>query len=148
MYGQALRILERCSKSEWGEQHLENLRQKLLERNYPNNLIWEKFEKAKTKSRRVLIHQQRKNNQKDDKVRLIFTHNEGNPPLHKWLREVKSCLVKNERAKSLGSNIQICYSQPKNLKRLGTGSKIKLIIFAEFSAKGVPPHPHPNAENN
>ena len=109
VYGQALRILERCSKSEWGEQHLENLRQKLLERNYPNNLICEKFEKAKTKSRRVLIHQQRKNNQKDDKVRLIFTHNEGNPPLHKWLREAKSCLVKNERAKSLGSNIQICY---------------------------------------
>ena len=24
VYGQALRILERCSKSEWGEQHLEN----------------------------------------------------------------------------------------------------------------------------
>ena len=30
---------------------------------------------------------------------------------------------------------------------LGKGSKIKLIIFAEFSAKGVPPHP-PFAENN
>ena len=29
---------------------------------------------------------------------------------------------------------------------LGKGSKIKLIIFAEFSAKGVPPPPF--AENN
>ena len=80
VYGQALRILERCSKSEWGEQHLENLRKKLLERNYPNKLISEKFEKAKSKSRRGLVNQQRKISQKDDKVRLIFTHNECNPP--------------------------------------------------------------------
>ena len=32
--------------------------------------------------------------------------------------------------------------------RLGKGSKIKLIIFAEFSAKGVPPPHPPFAENN
>ena len=33
-------------------------------------------------------------------------------------------------------------------KPLGKGSKIKLIIFAEFSAKGVPPPHPPFAENN
>ena len=55
-----------------------------------------------------------------EKAKLIFTHNGGNPPLHKWLREAKSCLVKNEKAKSLGENIQICFSQPRNLKRLVT----------------------------
>ena len=36
VYGQALRIMERCSKPEWGNQHLENLRKKLKERNYPD----------------------------------------------------------------------------------------------------------------
>ena len=120
MYGQALRILERCSKPKWGEEHLENLRKKLQERNYPDKLIKEKFSKAKSKSRADLIHQKRKNSQNDGKVRLIFTHNEGNPPLHKWLREAKSCLVKNERAKAIGENIQICFGQPRNLKRLVT----------------------------
>ena len=118
VYGQALRILERCSKKEWGEEHLENLRQKLKNRNYPEKLINESFSKAKLKSRTELIHQKRKKPQSDDKVRLIFTYNEGNPPLHKWLREAKNCLVKNEKAKSLGRNIQICYKQPRNLKRM------------------------------
>ena len=112
--------MERCSKPEWRDQHLENLRGKLQERNYPDTLISEKFSKAKEKSRKELIFQNRSRRQGDDKVRLIFTHNGGNPPLHKWLREAKSCLVKNERAKSIGKSIQICYKQPKNLKTLVT----------------------------
>ena len=126
VYGQALRILERCSKKEWGEEHLENLRQKLSNRNYPEKLISASFSKAKLKSRTELIHQKRKKPQSDDKVRLIFTYNEGNPPLHKWLREAKNCLVKNEKAKSLGRNIQICYKQPRNLKRMVVKHKIQV----------------------
>ena len=120
VFGQALRILERCSKPEWRDQHLENLKVKLKERNYPDTLISEKFSIAKEKSRKELIFQNRKRRQGDDKVRLIFTHNGGNPPLHKWLREARSCLVKDERAKSLGKNIQIGFRQPKNLKALVT----------------------------
>ena len=35
VYGQALRIIERCSRAEsWGA-HLENLKAKLVKRNYP-----------------------------------------------------------------------------------------------------------------
>ena len=102
---------------------MENLRTKLKERNYPDKLIIEKFSKAKLKSRIDLINQKRKNAENDEKVRLIFTHNVGNPPLHKWLREAKSCLVKNEKAKSIGQNIQICFKQPKNLRRLVTQKK-------------------------
>ena len=52
----------------------------------------------------------------DDKVRGIFTHNKGNPPLHQWFREAKKCLIKDDRAKALGDNFQICYRQPKNLR--------------------------------
>ena len=36
------------------------------------------------------------------------------------LREAKKCLVKNEKAKLLGNKLQICYSQPKNIKRIIT----------------------------
>ena len=102
---------------------MENLREKLKERNYHDKLISEKFSKAKLKSRSDLINQARKDSKNDGKVRLIFTHNEGNPPLHKWLREAKSCLVKNEKAKSLGKDIQICFRQPRNLKSLVTQRK-------------------------
>ena len=56
-------------------------------------------------------------------VRLIFTHNQTNPPLHKWLRESKYLLARNEKAKALGKNIQICTKQPKNLQRLVGGLK-------------------------
>ena len=120
IYGQAVRILERCSESNSADIHLDNLKAKLIERNYPENLIKQKFSKAKKKSRTDLIFQQRRSRKEDDKVRLIFTHNEGNPPLHKWVRDARKCLLKNERAKKLGSNIQICFKQPKNLKRLVT----------------------------
>ena len=126
IYSQAIRILERCSKPDDANQHLENLKTKLVTRNYPEKIISEKFSEAKKKNRRDLIYQQRiENTVQKDKVRLIFTHNGGNPPLHKWLREAKKYLVKNEKAKALGEKIQICYSQPKNLKRIVTENKIK-----------------------
>ena len=57
-------------------------------------------------------------------MRLIFTHNRGNPPLHVWLREGKRCLVKNEKAKLLGEKLQISYRQPKSIKRIVTQKKI------------------------
>ena len=91
-----------------------------MNRNYPENLIDEKFHLAKKKSRGDLINQKRRRNVGDDKVRLIFTHNRGNLPLHQWLRQSKKCLLKNEKAKKIGDKIQICHSQPKNLKCLLT----------------------------
>ena len=93
IYGQALRILERCSESDSAEAHLDNLKQKLVERNYPEELIDQKFLKAKQRSRNDLIHQSRKGKRGDGKVRLIFTHNEGNPPppqVDKGCKEVSS----------------------------------------------------------
>ena len=95
IYGQAIPILERCSKPEDRDSHLENLRLKLSERNYPNKLISEKNSEAMKTSRGELLQKNRnKNRKQDDKVRLMFTHNRGNPPLHMWLREAKKCLVK------------------------------------------------------
>ena len=102
---------------------LENLKEKLMKRNYPEKLINEKFSQAKKKSRTELINQHRRQNKEDGKMRLIFTHNRGNPPLHQWLRVAKKCLIKNEKAKSLGDKVQICYKQPKNLKRMVGQSK-------------------------
>ena len=121
VYGQALRIIERCSKPEDRDTHLENLKSKLEARSYPEKLINDKFSEAKKKSRKNLIYQNRKKkNMSDGKVRLIFTHNKGNPPLNMWLREVKKCLIKNEKAKEIGDKMQVCFGQPKNIKRIVT----------------------------
>ena len=101
---------------------MENLQAKLVERNYPIELIEEQFSKAKKKDRKELIFQQRKNKNGDKKTRLIFTHNEGNPPLHKWIRESKKFL-ETPKAKKIGEGIQVAFKQPKNIKQLLTGSK-------------------------
>ena len=76
------------------------------------------------KDRRSLIFQQRKERKKsDDKVRLIMTHSQANPPIHKWLRESKHLLARNDEAKALGNKIQIGSKQPKNLQRIAGGQK-------------------------
>ena len=122
IYSQALRIVERCSKAGDVEEHFNNLKEKLMDRNYPEKLVDEKFRKAKQKNRRELIFQARKQQKSDDKVRLLFTHSSANPPIHKWVRESKKQLLRNDEAKNLGKRIQIASKQPKNLQRLVTSS--------------------------
>ena len=120
VYSQALRVIERCSKVEDLEKNLDILAKKLSERNYPDSLIKEKFEKAKKLSRTEIL-KNRKKKIADDKVRGIFTHNDANPPLQKWIRLSKKSLIKNDKAKALGDRIQIGWRQNKNLQRLTCG---------------------------
>jgi hypothetical protein len=90
------------------------LKTKFEQRNYPSDLIESQFQKAKRKERRALIFQAPKpKNGRDDKVRLIFTHNQANPPINQWVREAKHLLRKNEKAKNIGSRIQVASRQPK-----------------------------------
>ena len=55
VYGQALRIVERCSKSEDAETHLEKFKSKLKERNYPESVIDNKISEARKVNRGDLI---------------------------------------------------------------------------------------------
>ena len=59
-YSQALRVIERCSRQEQVDIHLENLKGKLIEKNYPEKVIDDKFKMAKKKDRKEIIFQQRK----------------------------------------------------------------------------------------
>ena len=123
-YSQALRIMERCATTTDRDTHFTNLESKLVQRNYPQELVTQQIARAKTKERKGLIFQQRKNKAKsDDKVRLIFTHGAANPPIHMWIREGKKLLSRNEQAKSMGDRIQICSKQPKNLLRIAGGGE-------------------------
>jgi hypothetical protein len=119
-----LRVVERCAKPEDRDEHLSNLKEKFLDRNYPPNLIEQQFERAKSKERKSLIFQNRKDKSKPDrKVRLMFTHTKSNPPIHSWVRQCKKLLARNDLAKDIGSRIQIGNRQPKNLQRIVGGCK-------------------------
>ena len=105
---------------------MENLRGKLEERNYPGNIIEKQFEKTKEKSRKSLIFKQRKNFREQNganKVRLMFTHTQANPPIHMWIRQSKKLLSRNDKAKEIGGRIQIGSRQPKNFQRIIGGCK-------------------------
>ena len=124
-YSQALRVVERCATTADRDFHLDNLRGKLEARNYPASVIDKKFDEAKEKSRKSLIFKQRKNFNANgaNKVRLMFTHTQANPPIHMWIRQGKKLLARNDKAKEIGGRIQIGSRQPKNLQRLIGGSK-------------------------
>ena len=123
VYCQALRIIERCSTSNLAQPHLLQLKERFLERSYPEDIINEQIQKAESKDRRSLIYKQRKQNSNSEKkVRLIFTNNQSNPPIHQWIREGKRYL-KSAKAKKMGDNMQIVYKQPKNLQQLAGGAK-------------------------
>ena len=134
-YSQALRVIERCSNTTDRDGQLTNLKDKFQQRNYPNDLIDSQFERAKKKERKSLIYQQPKaKNCKDDRVRLIFTHSRANPPIHKWVRESKHLLNRNEKAKDIGSRIQVASRQPRNLQNLVGGSR-----EGQGGSKQIPP---------
>ena len=117
--------MERCSEPSSVQPHLDNLRNKFIDRKYPAELVERQFQKAKSKDRKALIFQKRKQKEGEDKkVRLIFTYNRGNPPLHRWLRESKKFLV-SPKGRELGRNIQIAFKQPKNLRKIVAGYKSK-----------------------
>ena len=103
---------------------------------YYSIYIYKQFERALEKDRKSLIQQNRKKkNENDKKVRLIFTQNQGNPPLHQWLRESQKYLTRNERARELGKNVQIAYRQPRNIKQM--------VIMSSNEGRG-----HDNMEND
>ena len=122
IYSQALRILERCSDNIDAQGHLNILKEKLLSRNYPNNLIDKKIGKAQKRSRENILRRNPKK-KADNKVRLIFTHNAANPPINKWIRESQKVLLRNDEARELGGNIQVGWRQPRSLKNTVCGLK-------------------------
>ena len=62
VYCQALRVIERCSTKDLALPHLEQLKLKFMERNYPENVVNEQVRKAEVKKRKTLIFKQRKQN--------------------------------------------------------------------------------------
>ena len=64
----------------------------------------------------------------------MFTHNTANPPIHKWLRMCKPLLERSAKAKDIGSKIQICTKQPRNLKTILGGYREKTRVSQNVPA--------------
>ena len=91
----------------WTGIHIENLKDKLLERKYPEDMIENQIVRIKSKKRKYL--HQKKQQKSIAKLRLILTHKEKNSPIHQLLRQGRELLEKNEKDKEIGQNIQIAY---------------------------------------
>ena len=79
VYSQALRIIERCSKTDDTVHHLKVLREKLEMRNYPTKILDKKIAQAQKNKRGAILRRNPKK-KADDKTRLVFKHNKANPP--------------------------------------------------------------------
>ena len=114
-FSQSLREVERCSSQNDRDAHLENLKEKLLDRNYPDNLVTTQIDRAKQKNRSDLIYKNRKNkNKNDERVRRIFTQKKVNPQSTHGSEIVRNFCVRMRRLKpwvtrfrSLLSNLKI-----------------------------------------
>ena len=104
------------------------LKNKFEERSYPSSLVVEQFDRAKQEERRNLVIGERKYKRKNNgKVNFILTQNQTNPPLHKWLRDSKKQLEREDAAKAIGDRLQISYKLPRNLQNIvgGCNSQVK-----------------------
>ena len=72
VYGQALRIVERCTDDQATEKHLQNLKEKLIDRKYPQELVKKQIFRAQQKDRKSLIFKKKQTSQTDKKSKVNF----------------------------------------------------------------------------
>ena len=91
VYSQALTAFKICSRDDWRDIHFENLRDKFLQQNYPEDMINVQFEKVLKLNRSDLIFKRNKKNKEKKKDRfsspVILTFHPQNPPVQKWIKE-------------------------------------------------------------
>ena len=119
VFSQAQTVFMCCSKQDWAERALKELREIFIARDYPTKMDEEQIEKVKKLNRRDLIFK-KKEKAKDNKYKtsLIVEHHPENPPFMKWLTEGMKTLHINPALKKLFPKIPIVTRQGKNVGRL------------------------------
>ena len=86
-----------------------------MKRRYPQDILIEAFNKSWNKSQADLLIPKAKI--KDNKIRLVTTFNQRNPPMKNILKKYDTWLDKTKKdIKSM--DIQIVYRKARNLKQL------------------------------
>ena len=95
--------------------HLNPLAYCIITRNYPTDLIEKQFTRAKEKDRKTLIFQNRKKkNQKDDKIRLMFT--KPTPHCTSGLESVSTCYLGTKKQNQLVTGFKSLPGNPKTYR--------------------------------
>ena len=143
VYGQALSVRLICSKDEFLAKHLENLKNKFIERGYPVQLVVENLQRGAAIPRADLLKPKPVYPQQDCPATLskprfsptfIVTYNPHNPNLHKWLKDNHNILLADRKmAKIFPNPPSVSYRQPKSLKQLMVRSRLKALPYRNCS---------------
>ena len=120
-YGLLIRARRICTKDEDFKTEAISIVKSLMKRRYPQNILIEAFNKSWNKSQADLLIPKAKI--KDNKIRLVTTFNQRNPPMRNILKKYDTWLDKTKKdIKSM--DIQIVYRKARNLKQLLVKGKI------------------------
>ena len=127
VYSQARTAFKICSKQEWREIHLENLKDKFLQQNYPEDLIQAQFEKVLKLNRSDLIFKRNKTTgvKKRDRYTapVVRTYHPQNPPVQKWIQEDLGILHLSRQCREIIPSIPVVTRQAKNVGQISVRSR-------------------------
>ena len=101
---------------------------KFLQKEYPEKLIDEQFDKVRRLDRSQLIYRQKDKVKQKKKARemrscCVITYNPANPPLHKWMNGLLNILHEDPEMKQLCPRIPIVTRQPPSVATFAIKSK-------------------------
>ena len=105
----------------WWFQTRSNIHSSLLKKGYPDKILLNAFNKAWNKSQAELLLPTQKTT--DNKIRLITTYNQWNPPMKNIITLHESWLDKTKKD-IYSKDIQTVYRKAKNLKQLLVKGKL------------------------
>ena len=142
IYGQAITVKTICSKEEFVGRHMENLKEKFLERGYPLELVTENLAKGAALKRENLLNPVFYPTQATPALPLkpkfvptfIITFNPHNPPLKAWLKETFLILQADSKMREIYKNPPaVSFRQPRNLKQIVVKNRMKELPFLDYS---------------
>ena len=97
----------------------------LLKRGYPDTILLEAFNKAwnKTQSELLILTPKKE----DNKIRLITTYNQRNPPMKNIIKRHDTWLDKTKK-EIKAQDIQTVYRKLRNLKQLLVKGKLNILM--------------------
>ena len=106
-----------CSRPEWRDRALLNLRQKFLNQDYPSQLIDLQFQRVLQLNRADLIFRQRQNKKRNKKYKcsMVITYHQYNPPMAQWIQEELPILHLSKKCEELFPSIPVITRQSKNI---------------------------------
>ena len=149
VYGQAITVRTICSKDEFVQKHLKDLKEKFIHRGYPVEMVDRELQRGSNLSRTDLLRPKPVYPQQacpallskpEFKPTFIITYNPHNPPLRKWLQEVQFILLADHKLTAIFPQTpSVSYRQAKNLKQILCKNTLRQLPFRDASDLGDKP---------